>query len=110
LPKQREKIKLHPVIDDHAVDNAIDNYQTGGGSLARGFDARERATVDSAIAVLRRAVQSGFICAPTMLRSDAWLSAARAHPDFPSVLTESQTLVREAESELRGCAAWMPKG
>ena len=54
--------------------------------------------VDSAISALKRAAESGFVCAPDTLISDAWLSALRKHPEFASLLGTAETLVREARS------------
>ena len=56
---------------------------------------------DSSIKALKRAAQSGFVCAPGTLQSDAWLSAARAHPEFVSVLTEAESLADQAHSMLQ---------
>ena len=50
----------------------------------------------SAISALRRAAQTGFVCAPETLRSDAWLSGARAHPEFGSVLADAVNLADQA--------------
>jgi DNA-binding winged helix-turn-helix (wHTH) protein len=55
---------------------------------------------DSAVRALRRAAQSGFVCAPTTLTSDPWLSALRRHPEFGSLLSTAETLVEEARSNL----------
>jgi hypothetical protein len=44
----------------------------------------------AAVDPLRRAAQSAFICAPDMLRSDAWLSAAHRQPEFASLLGEAE--------------------
>lgn len=54
--------------------------------------------VDSAISALKRAAESGFVCAPDTLISDAWLSALRKHPEFASLLGTAETLIREARS------------
>jgi DNA-binding winged helix-turn-helix (wHTH) protein len=54
--------------------------------------------VDSAISALKRAAESGFVCAPDTLISDAWLSALRKHSEFASLLGTAETLVREARS------------
>ena len=58
---------------------------------------------DSAIKALQRATQSGFVCAPATLRSDPWFSAVRAHPEFGSVLSESENLAGQAHSMLQRC-------
>ena len=56
---------------------------------------------DLAISALKRAAQSGFVCAPDTLRSDEWLKAARTHAGFGSVLTEAETLMDQAHSILQ---------
>ncbi|MBB5316060.1 tetratricopeptide (TPR) repeat protein [Edaphobacter lichenicola] len=67
--------------------------------------ARLRMT-DLAVEALKRAAQSGFVCAPATLRSDPWLSTVRKHPEFSSLLRTAETLVEEAQSSL----AASPKG
>ena len=57
-----------------------------------------RKQVDSAIAALKRAAESGFICAPDTLISDDWLSALRKHSEFASLLGTAETLVQDAQS------------
>jgi DNA-binding winged helix-turn-helix (wHTH) protein len=59
---------------------------------------------DSAIKTLKRAAQSGFVCAPETLRSDFWLRAARAHPEFGSLLTEAEGMVDLARPMLQRCS------
>jgi DNA-binding winged helix-turn-helix (wHTH) protein len=54
--------------------------------------------VDSAITALKRAAESGFVCAPETLISDAWLTAVRKHSEFASLLGTAKTLVQEARS------------
>ncbi|HMH15994.1 MAG TPA: winged helix-turn-helix domain-containing protein [Edaphobacter sp.] len=54
--------------------------------------------VDSAITALKRAAESGFVCAPKTLISDAWLTAVRKHSEFASLLGTAETLVQEARS------------
>ena len=56
---------------------------------------------DLAINALKRATQSGFVCAPDTLRSDEWLSAARTHAGFESVLNEAESLMDQAHSTLQ---------
>jgi tetratricopeptide (TPR) repeat protein len=51
---------------------------------------------DSAVRALRQAAHSGFVCAPSTLNSDTWLSAVRNHSEFGSLLTTAETLVEEA--------------
>ena len=58
---------------------------------------------DSAIKALKRAAQSGFVCPPATLQSDPWLGAVRAHPEFGSVLGESENLAGQAHAMLRRC-------
>jgi DNA-binding winged helix-turn-helix (wHTH) protein len=58
-------------------------------------------STDSAIRVLKRAADSGFVCAPDTLRSDPWLASVRAHPEFGSVLDAAQKVVDQARSALR---------
>jgi DNA-binding winged helix-turn-helix (wHTH) protein len=53
---------------------------------------------DAAIGMLKQAVQSGFVCAPFTLRSDAWLGAARLHPEFTAILAEAESLTGNARS------------
>jgi DNA-binding winged helix-turn-helix (wHTH) protein len=54
--------------------------------------------VDSAITALKRAAESGFVCAPETLISDAWLTAVQKHSEFASLLGTAETLVQEARS------------
>jgi tetratricopeptide (TPR) repeat protein len=56
--------------------------------------------VDSAVNALRRAAQSGFVCAPDTLNSDAWLGAVRKHPEFASLLSAAETRVAQTRSTL----------
>ncbi len=49
-----------------------------------------------AMQALNNAVRSGFICAPTTLKSDPWLSALREHAEFESLLGRAETLVEKA--------------
>ena len=53
---------------------------------------------DSAIAMLKRAADSGFVCAPETLRSDPWLAAVRTHREFESVLAASGRFVDEVRA------------
>ncbi len=43
----------------------------------------------AAIALLRRAVEAGFTCAPETLHSDVWLEPVRKHPDFGPLIREA---------------------
>lgn len=54
--------------------------------------------VDPAVKALKLAAQSGFVCAPKTLISDAWLGAMRAHPEFASLLGDAEGLVAQARS------------
>jgi DNA-binding winged helix-turn-helix (wHTH) protein len=60
----------------------------------------------SAARSLRQAAQAGFICPPEMLHADPWLASFRKYRGFSAFLSESQSLVREAESTF---AANLPK-
>src|SRR5262249_39346425 len=57
--------------------------------------------VDTAISFLQRAADSGFVCAPETLRSDAWLQPVRAHAAFATVLSESEKKFAGARSTLQ---------
>jgi DNA-binding winged helix-turn-helix (wHTH) protein len=52
---------------------------------------------DLAVTALKQAAQSGFVCAPITLNSNAWLSPLRKHPEFSSLLNEAETLVAQAQ-------------
>jgi DNA-binding winged helix-turn-helix (wHTH) protein len=56
---------------------------------------------DSAVAALKRAAQSGFVCAPKTLNSDPWMSALRKHPEFDSLLRTAETLVHQAQANFK---------
>jgi DNA-binding winged helix-turn-helix (wHTH) protein len=60
---------------------------------------------DQAVAALKRAAQSGFICAPETLNSDGWLSALRKHPEFGPVLSTAETQVERARSSFEAFTA-----
>ena len=51
-----------------------------------------------AVRALKQAAESGFVCAPSTLCSDAWLSALREHSEFGSLLSTAESLVEEARS------------
>jgi hypothetical protein len=53
---------------------------------------------NAAIDMLRRAMQSGFVCAAFTLCSDPWLEAARRDTGFASVLAEAESLAGNARS------------
>ncbi len=54
-----------------------------------------------AIDALRMAAQSGFVCAPTTLKSDPWFGAVRKHRKFGSLLVDAKGLVDEAQLRFR---------
>ena len=58
----------------------------------------EMGMVDSALAALKRAVQSGFMCSPETLASDAWLGGVRAHPEFEWLMNTAKSQVATARS------------
>jgi hypothetical protein len=60
---------------------------------------------DSAVMALKRAAQSGFICAPNTLNSDAWLNALREHSEFGSLLSTAETLTEKARSSFEASTA-----
>jgi DNA-binding winged helix-turn-helix (wHTH) protein len=60
---------------------------------------------DQAIAALKLAAQSGFVCAPNTLKSDAWLSALRKHPKFGSLLLTEEALLEGAQSTFEAYTA-----
>jgi hypothetical protein len=59
---------------------------------------------DSAVRALKQAAQSGFVCSPQTLNSDAWLTALRKHSEFGSLLHTAETLVEEARSSFEATA------
>jgi DNA-binding winged helix-turn-helix (wHTH) protein len=64
--------------------------------LARHY-AKAGAT-DAAVDAIKRAARSGFVCAAHTLKSDAWLSTLRDHPEFPLLLRNNEVLVEQARS------------
>jgi hypothetical protein len=54
---------------------------------------------DSAIAALKQAFRSGFVCSPETLKSDPWLRPLHDHAEYNSVLRESKKFVQEARAE-----------
>ncbi len=60
---------------------------------------------DSAVRALKSASQSGFVCAPNTLNSDAWLSALREHSEFGSLLSTAETLTESARSSFEAYTA-----
>lgn len=65
----------------------------------------EMRLVDAAIAALHQAVQSGFVCAPETLASDAWLEPVRAHREFESLIRAAEGKISVARSGLATYAA-----
>ena len=55
---------------------------------------------DSALDALKRAAESGFVCAPLTLAEDPWLEAVRKHREFPELLANAKTLVAQARTSL----------
>jgi DNA-binding winged helix-turn-helix (wHTH) protein len=55
---------------------------------------------EQAIAKVRNAADSGFVCAPYTLQCDPWLAAVRTNPEFPSLLSEAKKLVGQALESL----------
>jgi hypothetical protein len=53
---------------------------------------------EEAIGTLKQAAQSGFVCAPSALRADSWLAAARLHCGFAEVLADAENLTNNARS------------
>jgi len=53
---------------------------------------------EEAIGTLKQAAQSGFVCAPSALRADPWLAAARLHGGFAEVLAGAENLTSNARS------------
>ena len=68
--------------------------------FARHYSKLRRA--DSAVRALKRAAQSGFVCAPQTLNSDAWLGAVRRHLEFGSLARDAEDLVERARFEVTG--------
>lgn len=50
----------------------------------------------AAAQLLNQAAGAGFVCAPSMLQSDPWLSAVRDHPAFPALRNQAERLSEEA--------------
>ncbi len=57
-------------------------------------------TANAALDALKRAAESGFVCAPLTLAEDPWLEAVRKHPEFAHVLANAETLAAQARSTL----------
>ena len=52
---------------------------------------------DLAIRALKKAAETGFVCAPQTFNSDVWLRPLREHPKFSSLLRNSENRIREAQ-------------
>jgi DNA-binding winged helix-turn-helix (wHTH) protein len=51
---------------------------------------------ERAVECLRAAMKAGFVCAPEMLREDAWLGAVRESAEFGALMKEAETRVQAA--------------
>lgn len=74
------------------------------------YFARHYAFIGAAAAAMnavKKAFELGFICSPLTLKSDIWLSALHHHPEFASLLNESEARVRQAKRSLESHA--MPR-
>jgi len=60
---------------------------------------------EAAAKTLRRAAETGFVCAPETLHADAWLSALHGHPEFDSLLNELESRIRSAHGSFEACRA-----
>jgi tetratricopeptide (TPR) repeat protein len=52
----------------------------------------------AAIGSLRRAAETGFVCAPETLNSDVWLETIRRHPDFRLLVEDATRRVEAARN------------
>jgi DNA-binding winged helix-turn-helix (wHTH) protein len=86
--------------DAAAVMNAADTTREPEILVYFARHYAEMGLLDAAMAALKQAVQSGFICAPETLVSDTWLGAVRAHPEFESVRSAADSQVAAARSGL----------
>jgi len=83
----------------------MDETDTSGDPEILVYFARHYAELrqpNSAVRALKLAAQSGFICAPSTLTSDGWLSKLRKHSEFGSLLNGARRLVQEAQLSLGG--------
>jgi hypothetical protein len=55
---------------------------------------------DLAIQALHAAAANGFVCAPQILTTDAWLRPLHQHSAFASVLSDSENRIRKAQATL----------
>jgi tetratricopeptide (TPR) repeat protein len=65
--------------------------------------------VDLAAKALRKAAETGFICAPQTLNSDIWLSKFRKHPDFHSLLRAMEGRIQKAKKGFVSSSGSPPK-
>ena len=94
---------LLAVLEDRAEDavrlmEAADTTREPEVKIYFARHYAEIGLVNSALSALDQAAQSGFVCAPITLISDAWLSPLGQHPEFKSLLHRFETLVDEANS------------
>ncbi len=65
---------------------------------------------DAAVTALRTAAQSGFVCAPHTMHSDAWLGAVREHADFACLASAAETQVQQARASFQAHASGWKHG
>jgi hypothetical protein len=53
--------------------------------------------IELAIRGLKKAAETGFVCAPQTFNSDAWLHPLREHPKFGPLLRNSENRIRKAQ-------------
>jgi hypothetical protein len=53
---------------------------------------------DAAIGCLRRAAETGFVCAPETLNSDVWLETIRTNPNFELLVEDATRRVKAARN------------
>jgi DNA-binding winged helix-turn-helix (wHTH) protein len=98
---------LLALLEGRAADavRIMDETDTTCDPEIRIYFARHYAELrhaNAAVSALRLAAQSGFVCAPSTLASDPWLSKLRKHSEFDSLLNAAQWLVQEAQLSLGG--------
>jgi tetratricopeptide (TPR) repeat protein len=106
---------LLAVLEDRAEDavSLMEAADTTREPEIKVYFARHYAhigLIDSAIHALDQAAQSGFVCAPITLTSDAWLSTLGQSPEFDSLLKSLETLVEEAKSTFERSPAFDSSG
>ncbi len=52
-----------------------------------------------AMQCLKSSMNSGFVCAPEMLRNDAWLLAVRQHTEFATLVRTAEKITAQARTE-----------